>query len=491
MKDNITLKRAGVDFFDFFYGVKSEVSNVYWSGHLKKPDYDNLFKWYRIQLDSEKRIIFQILNKQVEVGYLYFDLCAEKMIELSYAVSEEYWGKGIATSAIKAAVLFAKEKYSDFVVKAYIAVENYGSIKALTRNGFRKTGCEYKKSLGGRTIVMEEYICYPKSVFIIAEAGVNHNGDINLAKKLIDVAIDSGVDAVKFQTWKTELIATKEVKQATYQTENTGQEESQFDMLKRLELSYNEFRELKQYCDDKGILFLSTADEEESADFLFDIQDVFKIGSGEVTNYPYLYHIGSFKKKVILSTGMATLKEVGDAVSVLISAGTKRENIIVLHANTQYPSPLEDINLRAMQTMAAEFDVEFGYSDHTLGSQVAVMAVAMGATVIEKHFTLDKTMDGPDHKASLSPEELNEFVHDIRQAELILGSNEKKPSASEGSNIAIVRKAIVAKCSIKKGEELSVDNLAVKRAGNGINPMRWNEIVGTTALRDYQADELI
>lgn len=265
-----------------------------------------------------------------------------------------------------------------------------------------------------------------KSVFIIAEAGVNHNGDINLAKELIDVAVDSGVNAVKFQTWKTELIATKDVKQADYQVKNTGKNESQFEMLKRLELSYDEFRELKQYCDDNKILFLSTADEEESADFLLDLQSIFKIGSGELTNYPYLHHIGSFQKKVILSTGMATLKEVGDAISVLVLAGTSKEDIVVLHANTQYPSPFEDVNLRAMQTIATEFGVEVGYSDHTLGSQVAVMAVAMGATVIEKHFTLDKAMEGPDHKASLCPEELKEFVSDIRQAELILGSNEKK-----------------------------------------------------------------
>lgn len=330
-----------------------------------------------------------------------------------------------------------------------------------------------------------------KSVFIIAEAGVNHNGDINLAKKLVDIAVEAGVDAVKFQTWKTELIATQDVKQATYQTENTGQEESQFDMLKRLELSYDEFRGLKQYCDDKKILFLSTADEEESANFLFGLQDIFKIGSGEVTNYPYLHHIGSFRKKVILSTGMATLKEVSDALSVLISAGTKKENITVLHANTQYPSPLEDINLRAMQTMAVEFDVEVGYSDHTFGSQVAVMAVAMGATVIEKHFTLDKEMEGPDHKASLSPEELYEFVHDIRQAELILGNNEKAPSTSEKPNIAVVRKVIVAKCQIKKGEKFTENNLTAKRAPNGISAMQWLDILGRCAMKDYQVDESI
>lgn len=330
-----------------------------------------------------------------------------------------------------------------------------------------------------------------RPVFIIAEAGVNHNGDIRLAKELVNVAIEAGADAVKFQTWKTELIATKNVKQAAYQVENTGQEESQFDMLKRLELSYDAFRELKQYCDNKKVLFLSTADEEESANFLTELQEIFKIGSGEVTNYPYLRYIGSLKKKVILSTGMATMKEVDDAISVLVSAGTNKDDIVVLHANTQYPSPLEDINLRAMRSISEKFGVDVGYSDHTLGSQVAVMAVAMGAKVIEKHFTLDKKMDGPDHSASLSPQELNDFVRDIRCAEMILGSSEKRPSPSECSNISVVRKKIVARCRIKKGELLTQANLATKRSPQGIDAMKWPDIEGSRAKQDYQPDDPI
>ncbi len=328
-------------------------------------------------------------------------------------------------------------------------------------------------------------------VFIIAEAGVNHNGDINLAKKLIDVAVKAGVDAVKFQTWKTELLVTKEANQAEYQTENTGINESQFDMLKRLELSYDAFRELKNYCDVKNIMFLSTPDEFESANFLCELQEIFKIGSGEVTNLPYLRHIGKLNKKVILSTGMADIGEIEDALDVLVAAGTKKENITVLHANTMYPTSMEDVNLRAMQTIGNTFDIAYGYSDHTLGIEVDIAAVAMGASCIEKHFTLDKTMEGPDHKASLEPDELKAMVKAIRNIELALGSSVKKPSKSEKPNMEVARKSIVASCTIQKGEKFSEDNLAVKRPGNGINPMRWDEIVGGVAAKDYLADELI
>lgn len=329
------------------------------------------------------------------------------------------------------------------------------------------------------------------SVFIIAEAGVNHNGDITLAKKLIDVAVEAGVDAVKFQTWKTELLVTKDAKQAEYQTENTKIEESQFDMLKKLELSYEDFRELKDYCDAKNILFLSTPDEVSSANFLVELQDIFKIGSGELTNLPFLRHIGGLGKKVILSTGMGNLREIEDALKVLIVAGTPKEKITILHANTQYPTPMEDVNLNAMLTIRDKLGVKVGYSDHTLGIEVDIAAVAMGATIIEKHFTLDNNMDGPDHKASLNPNELKRMVKAIRNIELALGSFSKEPSPSEKSNIEIVRKSIVASCGIKKGEILSEDNLTVKRPSNGISPMKWDEIVGTIAIKDYNKDELI
>jgi len=329
------------------------------------------------------------------------------------------------------------------------------------------------------------------SVFIIAEAGVNHNGDIQLAKKLIDVAVEAGVDAVKFQTWKTELLVTKDAKQAEYQTENTQIEESQFDMLKKLELSYESFRELKKYCNEKKIMFLSTPDEFESANFLLELQDIFKIGSGELTNKPYLKHIGNFQKEIILSTGMADIGEIEDALDVLIEAGMKKENITILHANTMYPTPMEDVNLNAMVTIGNTFNIAYGYSDHTLGIEVPVAAVALGASCIEKHFTLDCDMDGPDHKASLDPKELYEMVNAIRNIERALGSSIKKPSQSEKPNLEVVRKSLVANYLIKKGDVISKDAIAIKRPGTGISPMRWEEVVGTIAQKDYQTDELL
>ncbi len=330
-----------------------------------------------------------------------------------------------------------------------------------------------------------------KKVFIIAEAGVNHNGDINLAKKLIDVAVEASVDAVKFQTWKTELLVTKDAKQAQYQTENTQIKESQFDMLKKLELSYDDFIELKEYCDKYQIMFLSTPDEITSANFLVNLQDIFKIGSGELTNLPYLRHIGSLGKRIIISSGMCTLEEIEDALDVLVKSGTKKDDITVLHANTQYPTPMEDVNLNAMTTIKDKLGVKVGYSDHTLGIEVDIAAVAMGASCIEKHFTLDNNMDGPDHKASLNPSELKAMVQAIRNIELAMGSFVKKPSKSEKPNIKIVRKSIVAKRTINQGEIFSEDNLAIKRPGNGISPMKWNEIIGTVASKNYKVDEII
>ena len=332
----------------------------------------------------------------------------------------------------------------------------------------------------------------PKNkVFIIAEAGVNHNGKMELAKKLIDVAIEAGVDAVKFQTWKTELLVTKEAEQAAYQTENTKIKESQFDMLKKLELSYAEFTKLKAYCDLRNILFLSTPDETESANFLTKLQSIFKIGSGELTNKPYLRHIGSLKKEIILSTGMGDLNEIKEALEVLISSGTKKENITVLHANTQYPTPMGDVNLLAMLTIKKELGVAVGYSDHTLGIEIPIAAVSLGASVIEKHFTLDKTLDGPDHKASLNPEELKKMVTAIRNIEQALGSNVKKASKSEQPNKVIVRKSIIAKTTIEKGSILSDKNITIMRPGNGISPMKWDEVIGSTAKKTYYKGELI
>lgn len=332
-----------------------------------------------------------------------------------------------------------------------------------------------------------------KKVLIIAEAGVNHNGSVELAKKLIDVAVEAGADAVKFQTFKAEKLVSKNARKAEYQKKNINDgDDSQFNMLKKLELDVDTHNELIAYCQQKKIMFLSTPFDHESIELLNDLGiEIFKIPSGEITNLPYLRHIGRLGKKVILSTGMADIGEIEDALDILTEAGTKKENITVLHANTMYPTPMEDVNLKAMVTIGKTFDIAYGYSDHTLGIEVDIAAVALGAGCIEKHFTLDCAMEGPDHKASLEPDELKAMVKAIRNIELALGSGAKKPSKSEMPNKAIARKSIVAKTAIKKGEVLSEENLAIKRPGDGINPMRWDEIVGSLAAKNYEEDELI
>ena len=330
------------------------------------------------------------------------------------------------------------------------------------------------------------------SVFIIAEAGVNHNGSIQLAYKLIDVASASGADAVKFQTFKAENLVSKNAQKAEYQKQTTNQSESQFNMLKKLELDTNAHKKLINYCKKKDIVFLSTPFDHESIDLLNELElQIFKIPSGEITNLTYLRHIGSLGKEVILSTGMSTLKEIEEALMILTSAGTSKENITILHANTMYPTPMEDVNLRAMQTIQDKFGVAVGYSDHTLGIEVDIAAVAMGATIIEKHFTIDKTMDGPDHKSSIDPEELKAMVSSIRNIEKALGSSIKKPSKSEKPNIIMARKSIVARKSIKKGELFTEKNITIKRPGIGISPMKWDTILGKVAERDYQIDDLL
>lgn len=328
-------------------------------------------------------------------------------------------------------------------------------------------------------------------VLIIAEAGVNHNGDIKLAKKLIDVAVNAGVDIVKFQTWKTELLVSKESEMAEYQKANTGIVESQFDMLKKLELSYNDFIDLKKYCDDKGIIFLSTPDEEVSANFLNDLQDTFKIGSAELTNIPFLRHIALFEKNVILSTGMGEMHEIELAVRTLIDAGLSKDMITLLHVTTQYPTPMEEVNLNAMLTIKKAFDVKVGYSDHTMGIEVPIAAVALGAEVIEKHFTLDRNMSGPDHKASLSPRELSDMVIAIRNIEKALGDGIKVPTKSELLNKKIVRKSIVAIKDILIGDTFSERNIALKRANGGKSPLKWDSIIGSVSIINYKNGDLI
>lgn len=326
--------------------------------------------------------------------------------------------------------------------------------------------------------------------FIIAEAGVNHNGDINLALKLCDAAKEAGVDAIKFQTWKTEKIVTKEASMADYQRENTQQEQSQFDMLKALELSYSNFVEINKYCNKIGILFLSTGDTPEDIDFLNTLDMPFiKLGSGDITNIPYLRYIGTCRKPVVLSTGMSYLSQVEKAYYTLLESGAPK--VSLLHCTTNYPCPMNEVNLKAMQTLKEAFKCTVGYSDHTMGIEVPIAAVAMGAQIIEKHFTLDRNMDGPDHKASLEPAELKDMVHKIRNIEKALGDGVKRPNASERTICKVVLKSIVANQKIAKGEVLSAEKLTVKRADRGISAQNWDLIVGRTATRDYEIDEPI
>ena len=327
---------------------------------------------------------------------------------------------------------------------------------------------------------------------VISEAGVNHNGDLGLAKKLIEVAAKSGADYVKFQTFNAERLVTKKARKARYQMRNSNSGESQFEMLKSLELSETMHRELIEESGVQGIGFISTAFDIESANMLLLLgQDIFKIPSGEITNLPYLRHIGSFGKKIILSTGMSNLQEVSDALKILEVSGTPKSQITVLHCASAYPAPVSEVNLLAMQTMKENLDVAVGYSDHTLGIEVSIAAVALGATVIEKHFTLDRNLPGPDHVASLEPEELKSMVSQIRNIEMALGVGVKRAMPSELENLSLVRRSIVANCSIRKGEIFSELNLAAKRPGTGISPMHWDRIIGSQATRDFHEDELI
>ena len=332
---------------------------------------------------------------------------------------------------------------------------------------------------------------YPKT-FIIAEAGVNHNGSLEMAVQLIDVAVAAGADAVKFQTFKAEKVISVNAPKAGYQKETTGSDESQLEMVKKLELDEAAHTRLIQHCQDKGIEFLSTPFDLESIDLLNRLGlDVFKIPSGEITNLPYLRKLGALKKRLILSTGMADLGEIEDALDVLTESGTPLGNITVLHCNTEYPTPFEDVNLLAMLTIKNAFGVEVGYSDHTPGIEVPIAAVALGATIIEKHFTLDRNLPGPDHKASLEPDDLKAMVQAIRNIEKSLGNGIKRSSPSEVKNKPIARKSLVASQPIKTGELFGATNITAKRPGTGISPMRWDEVLGQVAQKDYERDELI
>jgi N,N'-diacetyllegionaminate synthase len=328
------------------------------------------------------------------------------------------------------------------------------------------------------------------SVKIIAEIGVNHNGDFELAKRMVLAARDAGADIVKFQTAKPELITSQFALKAAYQTETTNSNESQLDMLKKLMLPYDDFKKLKNFCDDNGIIFATAPFETECLSFLAELDLPFiKIPSGEITNLPYLMEIGKMKKPVILSTGMSELHEIGEAVKILQTHGAGE--ITLLHCNTQYPTPYADVNLRAMVTLHKEFNLSVGYSDHTLGMEVPIAAVAMGAAVIEKHFTIDRNMQGPDHRASMEPDEFAAMVKAVRNIEIALGDGIKCVSASEKDNKTVARKSIVAAKNISKGEIFTAENITAKRPGNGISPMRWFEVLCEKAVRDFKEDEMI
>ena len=333
-----------------------------------------------------------------------------------------------------------------------------------------------------------------KHVLIIAEAGVNHNGSIETAKKMIDKAVDAGVDIIKFQTFKSEKLVSKSAQQAEYQKKNIGSssDNSQLNMLKKLELSHTDHKELIDYCKQKGIKFFSTAFDLESVDYLHSLNiGLWKIPSGEITNYPYLKKIAQFGEPVILSTGMCEMQDIEAALKVLTDNGLSKDKISILHCNTEYPTPFNDVNLLAMNELKDRFGVRVGYSDHTKGIEVPIAAVALGAEIIEKHFTLDRNMEGPDHKASLEPDKLKAMVSAIRNIELALGDGHKTVSESERKNIAVARKSIVAAKNIKAGEVFNENNLTVKRPGNGISPMDWEKVIGKTAKKDFTEDELI
>lgn len=331
-----------------------------------------------------------------------------------------------------------------------------------------------------------------QKTLIIAEAGVNHNGDLNLARQLIEVAAASGADIVKFQTFRAERLVTRTAAKAAYQAETSGSGETQFQMLRRLELSAEDHVALIAHCAAHSIAFLSTAFDSESMDMLVSLgQTLFKVASGEITNLPYLRQIGALGGDVVLSTGMATLADIEAAIDVIEQSGTQRSRITVLHCTTEYPTPMDEVNLHAMQSIARAFGVNVGYSDHTPGIEVSIAAVALGASVIEKHFTLDRTLPGPDHKASLEPDELAAMVRGIRNIEIALGDGIKRPTPTEARNRPVARKSIVAARSIRAGELLTADALAIKRPGTGLSPMRWDEVVGRTAARDFAPDEPI
>ena len=519
--EGIRVRKANISDFDFYYSVKCEKNDISWGGFESQPDYNMLFERFKDILNKVpgveneeinstennlpllkggNRDIYIIEYQDNKCGYIYVDKVEKNRFELSIGVSEKYSGKHVAREAIKKIVSSIREKNKLSVFQAWIREDSISSQKAFINANFKPTK-DYKlvflNSINAE-IKMFKYINKPSftdRVFIVAEAGVNHNGKLEMAFDLIDAAKDAGADAIKFQTFKTEKIVSKNVEMASYQKENLKNTQSQYDMIKNLELPYQDFIEIKKYCDEVGILFFSTPDEEESLDFLVNelCIPLIKIGSGEITNIPFLQKIASKNLPIILSTGMANLGEIYDAIQVILSLQKCLDDIqfdplVLLHCTTNYPTPFEEVNLKAMLTLKEAFRLPVGYSDHTLGVEVPIAAVALGARVIEKHFTIDKNLPGPDHKASLEPHEFKTMVNAIRNIEKALGDGIKRPTNSEEEMKDFVRKSLVASRDIKKGEIIKEDDIEIKRPGSGILPKFKEIIIGMRITKDIERD---
>jgi N,N'-diacetyllegionaminate synthase len=495
--EEISLERARNSHFEFFYRLRCEEKNILWTSHKYAPEYGHLKKWFCDVIEQEaKREIYIIRGGRIPLGYLYCDPVEEDLFELAVAVSQRHEGRGRASEALTRFINQKRYLRPQATFRAWVSDENLGSVKAFVKSGFVKTArfqADFFKGFD-REMRMFQFVNYPpeQKVFIIAEAGVNHNGSLTLAKQMVRAAKKAGADAVKFQTFKAANEISRYAVKADYQREAGPQNESQLDMARKLELDAGAHRALIKVCRDVGIDFFSSPFDLESIDLLEKLRlRVLKIPSGEITNLPYLKKIGALKRKIILSTGMANLTEIGDALDLLVSSGTPLEWITVLHCNTEYPTPYEDVNLRAMKTIRETFGVRVGYSDHTPGIEVPVAAVALGASIIEKHFTLDRTMAGPDHRSSLEPGEFKEMVRLVRNTERALGDGIKRPSPSETKNLPIVRKSIVAARDIQKGEIFADTNLMAKRPGTGISPMAWDRVTGKKAKRSFLEDEAV
>lgn len=482
----IFLRQAELKDFAFFLKMKSEDSNIHWSGHNSKPEPRALEAWFGEQLHSEKRKIylaFDIFSQPV--GCLYVDLIDFGNVEISYGISADFGGRGFGKKLIAAAIDLIQVSYPQVRrIDAWIFLNNTPSIKIVQANGFVLDGKVKPVEFHGQSLGQVLFSRKIDRIIIIGEAGVNHNGDINLAKKLIDVAAHAGVDYVKFQTWKTEELVHESATKAEYQKRNDG-DSSQYQMLKSLELSYDQFSELSDHARLRGVQFLSTPDDFPSLNFLSDELNLklLKIGSGELCNIPFLKAVGNKKKDVILSTGMGNISEVERAYYTLLDAGAK--SVSLLHCTSNYPAPMNSANLHAMNLLKSAFNCKVGYSDHTEGIEISIAAAALGAKIIEKHYTTDRTLPGPDHVASIEPAALQLMVSSIRNVELaISGDGMKLPHQSEIETKKVVSKGLYSKRDIQKGETIRESDIALKRPVTDLSPYQLDLIVGLPAKRN-------